>query len=231
MREFSRHPPEELARALDVLDPLITSLVAFSALTQENMTHNEGWQFLETGRRLERGVNIASLLRSTLVPVGGSDEENLLVEAVLGVTDSLITYRRRYQGGTRVGALLDLVFQDENNPRSLAYQLVQLDRLVNHMPRGELVAGRTAAEKQVLKLLTGVRLAELDRLVRAEVPTSGEGSRRPGLDAALSEIQDGLAALSDALTAQYFHHEEQPHSLVGQGRSEPAGETPDGGAP
>jgi uncharacterized circularly permuted ATP-grasp superfamily protein/uncharacterized alpha-E superfamily protein len=231
MREFSRHPPEELARALDVLDPLITSLVAFSALTQENMTHNEGWQFLETGRRLERGVNIASLLRSTLVPVGGSDEENLLVEAVLGVTDSLITYRRRYQGGTRVGALLDLVFQDENNPRSLAYQLVQLHRLVNHMPRGELVAGRTTAEKLVLKLLTGVRLAELDGLVRAGVPASGEGSRRSGLDAALSEIQDGLAALSDALTAQYFHHEEQPHSLVGQGRADPAGETPDGGAP
>ena len=220
MREFSRHPPRELARALDILDPLVTSLVAFSALTHENMTHNEGWHFLETGRRLERGVNIASLLRSTLAPVGGPAEENLLVEAVLGVTDSLITYRRRYQAGTRVGALLDLVFQDENNPRSLAYQFVQLDRLVNHMPRGELVAGRTAAEKVVLRALTGVRLAEIDRLVRAEPPGDGEAARRTGLDTALAEIQDELAALSDALSAQFFHHEELPHSLVGQGRSE-----------
>jgi uncharacterized alpha-E superfamily protein len=54
-----------------VLDPLVTSLVAFSALTQENMTHNEGWHFLEAGRRLERGMNIATLLRSTLVGGAG----------------------------------------------------------------------------------------------------------------------------------------------------------------
>ncbi len=218
MREFARHPPRELGRALDVLDPLVTSLVAFSALTHENMTHNEGWHFLETGRRLERGVNIATLLRSTLVPVGAPAEENLLVEAVLGVTDSLITYRRRYQAGTRIGALLDLVFQDENNPRSLAYQLVQLKLLVNKMPRGELQAGRTAAEKLVLRVLTGVRLAELDRLVRAEASTAEQGPQRASLDAALAEIQEELAALSDALSAQYFHHEEQPHSLVGLSR-------------
>ena len=136
------------------------------------------------------------------------------------MTDSPITYRRRYQAGIRVGALLDLVFQDENNPRSLAYQLVQLDGLVNHMPRGELVAGRTAAEKVVLRALTGVRLAEIDRLVRVEPPGNGEAAQRTGLDTALAEIQDELAALSDALSAQFFHHEEQPHSLVGQGRAE-----------
>jgi len=224
MRELFRHPPKELAHALDVLDPLVTALVAFSGLTQENMTHNEGWHFLETGRRLERGVNIASLLRSTLVPVGSPAEENLLVEAVLGVTDSLITYRRRYQAGTRVGALLDLVFQDEGNPRSLAYQLVALERLVQNMPRAELVTGRTAGERVVLRVLTGVRLAELDRLVRAEMPASGQSlqqrPRRVALDGALADIQDGLAALSDALSAQYFHHEEQPHSLVGLGRAD-----------
>jgi len=54
LRALTRSPPRALGRALDVLDPLVTSLVAFSALTHENMTHNEGWHFLETGRRLER---------------------------------------------------------------------------------------------------------------------------------------------------------------------------------
>jgi hypothetical protein len=72
----------------------------------------------------------------------------------------------------------------------------------------------------VLKVLTGVRLAELDRLVQAEAPGKGEGPRRTGLDTALAEIQDAMAALSDALSAQFFHHEEQPHSLVGQGRAD-----------
>ena len=81
-----------VAEVLDELDPLITALVAFSGLTDENMTHNEGWQFLEAGRRLERGVNLATLLETTLVPVTDESEESLIIEAVLGITDSLVRY-------------------------------------------------------------------------------------------------------------------------------------------
>lgn len=211
LRALTKRPPKELAGALDELDPLVTSLVAFSALTQENMTHSEGWYFLEAGRRLERGSNLATLLRSTLVPASGDSEEALVVEAVLGVTDSLITYRRRYQAGTRVGALLDLVFQDETNPRALAYQLVKLERLVAEMPRTELAAGRTPAEKLVLRALTGVRLTEIDQLVRAGAAEAGE---RNDLEDMLAAVSADLAAISDALTAQYFRHEEQPHNLL-----------------
>ncbi|MTW21545.1 circularly permuted type 2 ATP-grasp protein [Allochromatium palmeri] len=204
------HPPRVLSQALDELDPLVTSLVAFSGLTQENMTHNEGWHFLETGRRLERGTTIASLLRSTLVPVASEADENMLIEAVLGVTDSTITYRRRYRGGTRVGALLDLVFQDEGNPRALAYQLAMLGRLATELPHGDLAVGRAPAEKLSLKSLTDIRLAEINQLIQID----DSGQRRAQLDTMLGDLNDQLAAMSDAITAQYFRHEEQPHSLL-----------------
>ncbi|MGA7981750.1 MAG: circularly permuted type 2 ATP-grasp protein [Chromatiaceae bacterium] len=213
LRSLTKQPPAELAGALDELDPLITSLVAFSALTQENMTHNEGWHFLEAGRRVERGANLSTLLGATLVPVSAEVEETLVVESVLGVTDSLITYRRRYQAGTRVGALLDLVFQDESNPRALAYQLVKLECLVAEMPRANFITSRTPAQRLMLKLVTEVRLAEIDELVQAEA----RGRRREALDEALGTISSGIAALSDALTAQYFRHEERPHSLLHRG--------------
>ena len=203
-------PPTQPSAALDELDPLVTSLVAFSGLTQENMTHNEGWHFLETGRRLERGAALAALLRSTLTPLTPEQDETTLIEAVLGVTDSTITYRRRYRAGTRIGALLDLVLQDEGNPRALAYQLVALERLVTVMPKGELAVGRTPAEKLVLKTLTGVRLAELDTLVQPDPQTQ----RRLSLEKVLEALESDLAAISNALTAQYFRHEEQPHSLL-----------------
>jgi uncharacterized circularly permuted ATP-grasp superfamily protein/uncharacterized alpha-E superfamily protein len=210
LRALTKNPPKMLSEALDDLDPLITSLVAFSALTHENMTHNEGWHFLEAGRRLERGSNLATLLATTLVPVGAGGEETVLVEAVLVVTDSLITYRRRYQAGTRIGALLDLVFQDELNPRSLAYQLVALEPLVQQMPRMELDTGWTQAEKLVLKSLTDVRLAEINRLLGVDE----KSNNRETLHLMLETVGKGLAAISDALTAQYFAHEEQPHSLL-----------------
>jgi len=214
LRALTKQPPTELAEALDELDPLITSLVAFSALTHENMTHNEGWHFLEAGRRVERGTNLAILLGTTLVPVTAETEENLVVEAVLGVTDSLITYRRRYQAGTRIGALLDLVYQDETNPRALAYQLVKLERLVQEMPRTELQSGRTLAQKRALKALTDVRLAEIDRLVQSDARTK----ERAELEAVLSGVAADLAAISDALTALYFQHEEQPHNLLSRSK-------------
>lgn len=215
-RSLTKQPPSELADALDELDPLITTLVAFSGLTQENMTHNEGWHFIECGRRLERGANLATLLDATLAAEDTEHEETLTIEAILEVTDSLITYRRRYQAGTRVGALLELVCQDEHNPRSLAYQLVALDALVDAMPREASIHDRSPAKKRVLKMLTRVRLAEIDGLIRPD--DHGEG--RPELGQLLGELGDDLAALSDALTAQYFRHEEQPHSLVGNHRGE-----------
>ena len=137
-------------------------------------------------------------------------DETTLIEAVLGVTDSLITYRRRYRAGTRIGALLDLVFQDEGNPRALAYQLAKLERLVSEMPRGEFAVGRTAAERLVLRGLTEVRLAEIDALTQPDP----KGRRRVALDAMMKTLDEQLAAISDALTAQYFRHEEQPHSLL-----------------
>ncbi len=210
LANLTEHPPTQLSQALDELDPLVTSLVAFSGLTQENMTHNEGWHFLETGRRLERGSAIASLLHSTLVPIAGDQEENMVIEAVLGVTDSLITYRRRYHAGTRVGALLDLVLQDEGNPRALAYQLAMLERLVVELPRSDLTVGRTLLEKLVLRSLTGIRLTEIDQLIQPHK----QGTRRVVLAKMLGDLSTELAAISDAITAQYFRHEEQPHSLL-----------------
>ena len=201
-------PATELARTLDALDPLVTTLAAFAALSHENLVRNEGWRFLQTGRRLERGVNTTALLQATLVPVRDAAEENLIAETLLAVTDSLITYRRRYQQGTAVGGLLDLVLQDENNPRSLAYQLAEIDALVKALPRPHASGQLSSAEKLVLRALSAVRLSEVVDLVTSD---NGERGRLAGL---LGEVRGLLAELSDTLAAQYIRHEERPHSLL-----------------
>jgi hypothetical protein len=65
----------------------------------------------------------------------------------------------------------------------------------------------------MLRALTGIRLAEIDRLIQP----NAEGDQREALDKELETVCDDLAAVSDALTAQYFRHEEQPHNLLSRG--------------
>jgi uncharacterized alpha-E superfamily protein len=101
--------------------------------------------------------------------------------------------------------------QDEANPRALAYQIQELERLVDEMPRDALGPVRTAAQKGVLRLITELRLAELDGLAQPDDPA---GSRRGALAQFLLDLETGMATLSDALTAQYFRHEEHPHHML-----------------
>ncbi len=203
-------PANLLEEALDELDPLITALVAFGGLTKENMTRDEGWHFLEFGRRLERAANTITLMQSTLLPDSGESVEAMIAESVLRITDSLITYRRRYQSGTRVGALLDLVLQDEDNPRSLAFQLLKLNDLTQRLPRESGVKALTSAQKLALEALTAIRLADIDQL--ASIPPKEK--TRVGLASLLERLASILPALSDDITALYFRHEDRPYSLL-----------------
>ena len=51
--------PGRLARVL-------TSLLALSGLTSESMVHDLGWRFMTAGRRLERAMQMLTLLRATI---------------------------------------------------------------------------------------------------------------------------------------------------------------------
>jgi hypothetical protein len=46
------------------------------------------------------------------------------------------------------------------------------------------------------------------------VQAHAQSGAREGLDTLLTTVGEDLGAISDALTAQYFRHEEQPHSLL-----------------
>ena len=69
------------------------SLAAFHGLARENMTRAQAWRFIDMGLRIERAIYLGTLLDSTL---RAPEAENpSLLEAVLEVADSSITYRSR----------------------------------------------------------------------------------------------------------------------------------------
>ena len=110
--------------ASGVLNETLLGLAAFHGLARENMTRAQAWRFLDIGLRLERAIYLATLLGATLHSPKAEDPS--VLEAVLEVADSSITFRSRYNLLPHLPAVFDLVLLDNRNPRSVLFQLNQL---------------------------------------------------------------------------------------------------------
>jgi uncharacterized alpha-E superfamily protein len=192
-------PRRRLIAMRDVMDRKVISLAAFSGLVAESMTRGQGWRFLDMGRRLERSLHLITTLRATLVKAAGSEAS--LLEALLLITDSTMTYRRRYMSSLQTAPVLDLLLADESNPRSLAYQLAALAESIDQLPRNEFAPGRGEEQKIILNTLTRLRVADIDQLAQADA----SGHRRD-LQELLARLEGEIPVLSDALTRSYFSH-------------------------
>ncbi len=186
------------ADVLDLLNRTVISLAAFGGLAVESMTRGEGWRFLDMGRRLERAIHMIGLLRGTLV--NPSPNEGPVLEAVLEVADSSMTYRRRYMGTLRAEAVLDLLVSDDTNPRSLAAQLSELVEDVDKLPRPTQGPARRPEQRLALTGLNAVQLADVEKLGQVHA-----GSR-PYLRDLFDQLGVVLPALSDVITQHYLSH-------------------------
>ena len=203
-------------RMQDRLDHLVMQLVAFSGLAAESMTREAGWLLLELGRRLERGLGLIALLRATLVPRMDESVQRQLMETVLVICDSLNTFRRRYRSYMHLPTVLELLLMDRDHPRSLAYQLDQLQRHINSLPHDRRLERFGEDERCILAASTKLRLAEVTTLAQFE---EGAGVYT-ALDALLDEQSDSLWRLSEIITGAYFSHAQTPQQLAPQMQDE-----------
>ena len=213
-RRWRQPPQREPGRpTLELLDEGVRFLNAFSGTEAENMTRNHAWRFLEMGRRVERAAHLVDLTRGLLVDGGGAEEEGSL-RLLLELGDSFMTYRSRYVMTPLLAPVLDLLLLDETNPRSLAWQLAELDghfaRLPSEGPH------RSAEQRLVLRFLTALRLADLGALLRRHASGS-----RPELEALLSGVAAMLPELSDIIARAWFAHAETPVTTLAMRRRVP----------
>lgn len=202
------HPSLGLGDVLDVLDQRVLTLAGFGGMAMESMTRGHGWRFLDLGRKIERAQHTTSLLHRTLLQAGPWDAN--LLEALLEIADSSMTYRRRYLGGAQLAPVLDLLLADESNPRSLVYQLLALHDEIEHLPRPADTAGRGPAQRLSLALVTHVQLADLGQLAGSD-----SQGRRESLEAFLARLDRELPQLSDAISHHYLSHLQVTRQLAG----------------
>ncbi|MGH7169762.1 MAG: alpha-E domain-containing protein, partial [Gemmataceae bacterium] len=199
--DASRSPllGQTLSDVLEMLENLLVSLTAFGGLAMESMVRGRRWRFLDMGRRLERAVHTISLVRSTLATVDGS--EGPVLEGVLEVAESSITYRRRYLSSLQAAPVLDLLLLDESNPRSLAFQLAALADNVDRLTQEDSHPRRPREQRIMMAILTHLRLADIEILAQP----NDDGVRQHLVDW-MVWLSEQLPLLSDTIAQNYLTH-------------------------
>ena len=200
MRELSAQPLR-LEETYLRLDELHLGLSALTVHICEGMERSYSFSFVELGRRIERASQALHGLRAWLrCPVPAHQAE--VASALLQLSDCHLLYRRRYGLEVTSLGLVELFLLDECNPRSVAFQLVQIQNNLQSLPPRASRTGRTPEQLRILRSLTELRLfaAELDE-------ESARGSLSPNeLGPMVDGLKDDCEAVSEGLSAAYFIH-------------------------
>jgi uncharacterized alpha-E superfamily protein len=180
-------------------------LSAFSGMERENITRGLGWLFLSLGRRLERAIHLTRQLREITRPLAEQDWP--LLECLLEVGDSSMTYRSRYYTTLQPLAVLDVLMADESNPRSLDFQLAHVADIYARLPRH--LPGDLQAMREMLALLRSFDLGKLTYplppLSGATMAANGKGGLAQ-LERYLRGLEQLLRSWSNNISSTYFSH-------------------------
>ena len=204
---LSQGSQSDLQFLQDVLDRIMTALMAIAGATSESMSRELGWHFLNLGRRIERAMLLTSLLRAVLTSRVEAEIESLLLESVLAVSESFTLYRRRFRNRPRLEATLDLLLLDETNTRSLVYQVNAARQHLAILP-GQQERPYKKEMRLILEATTLLNLASANDLAVVD------GGGRPALETLLVNLGLGLGVVSIGLTATYFTQIERPYQLI-----------------
>jgi uncharacterized circularly permuted ATP-grasp superfamily protein/uncharacterized alpha-E superfamily protein len=185
-----------------VLTGCLDLLAAFSGMERENITRGPGWVFMSLGRRLERAIYSVRQLRELTAPL---DEGSWpLLEYLLEVADSSMTYRSRYFTTLQPVAVLDVLMADGTNPRSLYFQFSHLADLYRKLPRH--VPEDLGVLCHAMDLLDNLDLRSLDYPLPGseQVPRDSDGQAQ--LDRSMRFLQLLLPSWADNISRTYFDH-------------------------
>jgi uncharacterized circularly permuted ATP-grasp superfamily protein/uncharacterized alpha-E superfamily protein len=185
--------------AVGVLNQTLIGIAAFHGLARENMTRAQAWRFLDMGVRIERAIYLCTLLDAKL---HSPEADNASVlETILEVDDSSITYRSRYSLLPHIAAVYDLVLLDDKNPRSVLFQLNQLLKHVERLPHERENAGVGSAQTILQECIARLNLADAREL--AGLKADWHMSK---ISEAIQLTLRELPKFSDAIAAGCFAH-------------------------
>jgi uncharacterized alpha-E superfamily protein len=170
------------------------------------------------GRRIERASNQLRLIESWVVPE--YSRQASLLESLLEIMDSSMTYRYRYLSSIEPGPLVDLLLVDQSNPRAAAFQFAQLDEHIKSLTALD-PTGLGLQRQQIQNCRATLRLLDVDGVVMIDHESgkmlnasqdlaagrlATSGATRPELKRLVTELTGVLNKLADYLAERFFTH-------------------------
>lgn len=236
LADLRRRPQDDSSALGDAAEGSLLGLLALTGITADNMVHDTGWQFLDTGRALERALQVIGLLRSCFTAPAlahgvtadadgrwSTPPDPMVLVAAMTAAESVVTHRRRHGGRPELSTVLDLLVADRTNPRSVVFQVHRIERALARLPHAPTSGRpqRLLADLAELTSLTAVQRVSYGEpaLPHATDPASAVqvSAPRPNpvqtVQAYLDDLRSRFTRLSEALTEAYLTREPEPRPL------------------
>lgn len=192
----------DLEQAIDrgeqivMLGSLINQYLLFNGVAEVTMPRGQGWNYLNLGKFIERGLLTADILNVKFSNIAYDLDNPADVPYWRNLLLSLSGYElylKQYQGGPEGQNVADLGILNAQFPRSLAYCLFRLDRIIQNLSEDHAETDEPL-KKLIGRLRSKVEFADMDMISRM------------GLHVFLTDMRNDLQQFSNALGRSYFSY-------------------------
>lgn len=176
------------------IQELFASCSILSGFTHEQMTRDEGWSFLLLGRLIEKLGRMNDTLGFFLRQ--SEHDKTIMLESLLEIAYSIVTYRARYHREEEMLAVLYLLVFDRSNPYSLRYLCQSL------LDNSAAFNVHEAQSRQILQTV----VSDMDAIDLAPfvVGTPAAEQIYTQLSQVCADISYGLSIYANSISHQYF---------------------------
>ena len=211
-------PDEECARVARRLSEVITQFVPqFFATSSESMLADDGWRFCEAGQMLERAI----ITSNAVLSISDSLKWNPLateieLSAFLRLLGTRDVYRRVYQMRAEPVPVLEILFQNEQAPRSVTRCLVECAKLLRASTPGDSPPGPQDAIDAIDALLHKLRRIDWAAFIRPSLDEDAPAGKLSVPDAQsnvlaafLADLLKSALSIHELISDGFFSHQAQ----------------------
>ena len=165
---------EQFPQPLVFLRAVDEGVHLFDGITDSTLSHNEGWQFIQIGKFLERTINTAALLDVHFRDI--HSRHHMEWVGLLRSCTAFEAYCREYTVNLRPERMLQFLMLDGEFPHALAYCCGRVQDALRSLPGGDALGGTPA--RIAGRLHSALQYLQVDELMRDGVHRHLEDIRR-----------------------------------------------------